>query len=120
MKPIDPIMVSLLWLGIEDYTGLWEALAEVREACPELTREEAEVETARLILDLRRAQFIRLAMWEEPASERPLSELRVEEVEQLVMDGQWWSAPQVNGTRSIRFHTTDAGFATYQQCVGWD
>lgn len=120
MKPTDQTAVSLLWLGIEDYTGLWEALAEVHRAYPDLTREEAEVETARLILELGRAQLIRLAMCEEPVSERSLSELPVEDVEQLVMDSQWWSAPQENGVRSIRYHTTDAGFVAYRQRIGWD
>ncbi|MFG1653891.1 hypothetical protein ACGFIE_28555 [Micromonospora sp. NPDC049275] len=56
----------LLWLGIEDYTGLRQALAEVRGDSEPRTTDEALAQARRAVESLLAAGFVELFRCREP------------------------------------------------------
>lgn len=107
----DEIKRTLLWLGIEDYSGLWEAVWELNTRAPEEETSNAAL-ARRSLQDYLRQGWIELFECEEPEGDlRQLSTTAA--MAALQRDGAWKEpAP---GTRSIRFSTTPKGESAYAE-----
>ncbi|MEE2521985.1 hypothetical protein V1639_07695 [Pseudarthrobacter sp. J75] len=103
-------MKSILWLAIEDYSGLWEAVWQLRTYNPE-TAADVLIERAKTVLELLFAGgFIRFFRCQEPYGQ--LSEMKDTEVAEILSDPRYWEEPAVDSV-SIRFGTTSLGQEKY-------
>jgi hypothetical protein len=122
MKVDSPLVASLLWLGDEDYTGLWEAVAEVRAHRSGSTPAEVRTATAELILALANSGMIEIFACREPVEDETASRLsRPQYEESLAQESRWNPLPireLASGVDSIRYATTDLGLAAYQDFYG--
>lgn len=114
-------VASLLWLGFEDYTGLWEAVAEVRSYHPEMTSVEVQREAAKVIRELANAGMIEIYICHEPVEDETASRLTRRQYEVLLSDVNRWNPLPVSESdieiESVRYATTDSGLAAYRRLV---
>lgn len=104
-----PLEEALLWLGAEDYTGLWEALWEVRGRLPQLPVAEARARTADAFFALHERGFVRLCLCHEPLGNDPLELIEATDVQATLDRDRSWKPPGREGVESIRYFTTDSG-----------
>jgi hypothetical protein len=100
---------ALLWLGTEDYTGLWEAALEVRRTDPDMAPDAARRMAAEELLSLIRRGWIALYMCKEPVEKGKVTEVPPADHEQTLGDGRWWEPPQTAGGVTVRYLTTESG-----------
>ncbi|WP_330465498.1 hypothetical protein [Micromonospora zamorensis] len=115
---MDTLERNLLWLGIEDYTGLWDAVAEARGDGEPRSTHDALVQARRAIEFMLAADFAELFRCPEPLNNDTVELVSAEEQSAILNAGSSWVVPEEGGT-SIRFATTDRGFAAYQKETGW-
>ncbi|MGC4867816.1 hypothetical protein ACLQ3B_20570 [Micromonospora sp. DT53] len=115
---MDALERSLLWLGIEDYTGLWQAVAEARGDREPRTAHDALVRARRTIESLLAADFVELFRCPEPLANETVERVPAEEQPGILGANGSWAVPEEGGV-SVRYATTDRGFAVYQKEVGW-
>jgi hypothetical protein len=99
---MDTLERDLLWLGIEDYTGLWQAAAEARADAGPCSIHEAREQARRIIES------------QEPLNNETVEIVPPKRQSALLGEEASWTAPEEGG-RSLRFATTDKGFAAYQE-----
>jgi hypothetical protein len=115
---MDTLERDLLWLGIEDYTGLWQAAVEVRAALGPCSVREAQDRARRMIESLLHRGLIELFLCQEPLDNETVEVVPLEKLSAVLGSEASWSAPEEGG-KSLRFATTDKGFAAYQKETGW-
>lgn len=111
---MSPVVRALLWLGVEDYTGLWEAVAEVRAANRLLGSRQARRQTAKLLSDLARRGWIELYICVEPLDDA-ISQVPAEQVDEVLEREDSWEPPIESGSKSVRFATTERGESAYEE-----
>lgn len=83
---MDDLTASLLWLGIEDSTGLWDARAEVAQAKPDCRPEDVTKAARALILDLVDQGLIEVRVGDDAVSEDSAIPVRAESLESVMAD----------------------------------
>jgi hypothetical protein len=100
----------ILWLAMEDYAGLWEAVWQLR-ALDSGAESDALVGRARASLrELLARDLVALYLCQEPYGE--VVEVRAGEVDALLSSDESWREPAANAV-SIRFGATPAGQEAY-------
>jgi hypothetical protein len=115
---MDALERNLLWLGAEDYTGLWQAVVEPRDDADLCSIHAAREQARRAIDSLLARGFVELFVCQEPLDNGTV-EIVPPGKQSVILDEQAsWTAPGEGG-KSLRFATTDQGFAAYQKETGW-
>lgn len=102
---------ALLWLGIEDYGGLWEAIWQLKSLDPTKPEPEIRIAAERILRQLAaRGDVMLFRARGEDQKLTPIPSGEVAAV--LARDGNW-IAPTLDAT-SVRFGTTPFGEATHE------
>jgi hypothetical protein len=104
---------------LEDYTGLWDAAAEVEKIHPEVSKWQTRRDAAAALSHLAAQRWISLYRCEEPLGRNTLQELPTDQSDSALSVGPHWAPPSV-GVTSIRFLTTDSGKAAYESVAAAD
>jgi hypothetical protein len=104
-------MKAILWLAVEDYSGLWEAVWQLRSLHPEFHKDVLTEQASSAVSNLLGRGLIRLYRCQEPDGK--LSLVRSPEDSKLLESPQNWEEP-TRGATSIRFGATPAGEAAYE------
>ena len=106
----EELVRPLLWLGIEDYAGLWEAVWELNTRRPEQPEPANRLIAERILRELLDAGHIRLFKSPEPYGD--VASIPLHEAEAALGRCENWAEPRPNGV-SVRFSTTPSGEALY-------
>lgn len=98
----------LLWLSIEDYSGLWEAVWELRPLHPDLDAEVLREHARRELLRLAEQDLVQFYRSVEPDGD--ITDIDRQEVARILGEDRNWDEPTA-GSVSIRFGATPAGYA---------
>ena len=104
------LLMHALWLGIEDFSGLWEVEWELN------VRHEAgrggvnRVAALGLVFELYERGWVELFRCQEPYG--ALDVVPRDEVRGLLVSAASWEEPTAHGV-SVRFGTTEAGTTAY-------
>jgi hypothetical protein len=115
---MDELERDLLWLGVEDYTGLWQAVAEARAETEAYSLSEERRQARRAIDSLLSRGFIELFVCQEPLNNETVEIVPPERQSAVLDDAASWEDPEEGG-KSVRFATTERGFAAYRKETGW-
>ena len=99
---------AILWLAIEDYSGLWEAVWELRTDHPEVGAAVLADRARDHLVDLIDRGLVRLYRCQEPYGD--LAEIEDHEVGEVLATAENWFEPGP-GSVSIRFGATASGEA---------
>lgn len=113
---MDELERDLLWLGVEDYTGLWQAVAEAHAATYSISEDLRQ--TRRTIDSLLSRGLIELFVCQEPLNNETVEIVPPERQSAVLDEVASWKAPEEGG-KSVRFATTEQGFAAYRKETGW-
>jgi hypothetical protein len=104
------LLPIVLWLAIEDYSGLWEVVWELNTRFPgnDPSNRRRARETVRVLLD---RGLLDLYWSQEPLGD-PVR-ISAEEAQALLDDDRFWEEP-VAGGRSVRIGATEAGEEAYE------
>jgi hypothetical protein len=117
MRRDDEVTRALLWLGIEDYAGLWEAVWELNTQRPHVPESENRRIAAQALRELLDAGQITLFRSREPYEDvRPIP---TDEAEAVLASAESWVEP-APGATSIRFSATESGEAAYNDMTRSD
>lgn len=97
---------ALLWLAIEDYAGLWEAMWELRPLHPDADDGELRERSRRELGDLIDRGLVELYLFREPTDDMWPADAG--EVDALLDADANWMLPE-GDTVSVRFSATTAG-----------
>ncbi|MFI6939465.1 hypothetical protein ACIBI4_09350 [Streptomyces sp. NPDC050418] len=109
---------TLLWLGVEDYTGLWEAALEASAVGGPCSPPEVQERARRTIESLLVSGFIELFACREPMNNDGVRIVSPDHWAEILGRETCWTSPEPGG-ESIRFASTDRGFAAYREVTGW-
>lgn len=115
---MDDLERNLLWLGVEDYTGLWQALAEARDDTGQRPPSETQRRVRQIVDSLLAEELIELFVCQEPLNNETVEIVPPERCFAVLEKAMSWRPPE-EGSKSIRFATTEKGFAAYRKEVGW-
>ncbi|WP_308797704.1 hypothetical protein [Agromyces silvae] len=101
---------ALLWLGIEDYSGLWEAVWQLKSLHPNALERELAVRARSILIDLLKSDLVALYHCQEPYG--ALAAIDAELAVGLLTDERAWEAPEANAV-SIRYSATPSGEDLY-------
>jgi hypothetical protein len=104
---------ALLWLGVEDYTGLWEAAAEAGKFALSPSRWDACRTASAALTDMVANRWITLYRCEEPLDSDRVAVIPADQVESALSLGPLWDAPGAEAGFSVRYLTTDDGRSAY-------
>ena len=105
MKEPD-ILNDILWLAIEDVSGLWEVLWDLKSHYPTMPENERKAISLHTVRELIQRKWIELYSCKEPGGEP--KKLPDESVDTTLIDPRNWQEPKP-GIISIRIGATDAG-----------
>lgn len=97
---------AILWLAIEDYSGLWEAAWQLQTDHPDFDSAHAATRAKTVVNELLERGFVRLYRCQEPYGE--LSVVDNEQVHDVLAEPANWVEPEPE-SMSIRFGVTPAG-----------
>lgn len=108
---INTTLKHILWLAIEDYAGLWEAVWEINAHYEdELSPTERFQLAQQVIHEAVAQQWIELFWCQEPYGE--LWPVEPVEYAQVLADLKYWDAPE-DAVISVRISATPAGQQKY-------
>lgn len=110
---MNAIERSLIWLGVEDYTGLWDASFEARSAPGVHSIEDARQYARQVVESLLARGWIELYICQEPLSNDSVELVAAEDRSRVLENDESWEVPESLG-KSVRFATTDEGLAVYR------
>ena len=102
-------MRKRLWLGIEDYSGLWEVVRELNTIHPEGRGGINEAAAQGAMIDALQRGWVRLHWSTEMTGDLEL--IPEEQHLAVALDRASW---EPSGERTIRFETIEAGRAAHQ------
>jgi hypothetical protein len=103
---------TALWQAIEDYSGLWELLWELKTQRPEVDDRQLRSEASAAVADLVLRGLIDLYRCQEPYGQ--LSKIATEEITTVLAEDAVWAEPEKGGI-SVRMGATQAGEETYKE-----
>jgi hypothetical protein len=114
MERDDQLIRVLLWLAIEDYAGLWEAVWELNTRRPETPESENRRAAEQVLRELLGAGHVRLFRSREPYED--VTPISTAQADTVLGQDESWAEPVRDGT-SIRFGATPAGEAAYNELM---
>jgi hypothetical protein len=105
---------DLLWLGIEDFTGLWDA-AFTAQATEGLASLETARDRARSVLESLLAEGLVDLYLFQGLPRNDAVAIAHERRSALLDDDECWEAPEEEDDASVWFNTTEKGFELYCQ-----
>lgn len=102
---------TLLWAAIEDYSGLWEAVWELRSVHPEMSTKSLEATARGILEELLREGNIDLYWCQEPYGDMTL--VPESEAAGLLAADEAFADPAEDAL-SVRFSATPSGEALYR------
>lgn len=102
---------ATLWLAIEDYSGLWEVVWELKTLRADADEAELQREAAQVVSSLLAHGLIQLYRCEEPYGE--MVQIPTSEASTVLTDLAAWWEPAKNGI-SVRVGATAAGEEAYE------
>jgi hypothetical protein len=102
---------TVLWLAIEDFSGLWEVIWEFRALFPEADEAELKRRAVGDVSDLLLKGLIELYRCEEPYGK--LEKISESEASTVLADMAAWREPEKDGI-SVRMGATSAGEEAYE------
>jgi hypothetical protein len=112
LQPVADLVKDLLWSGIEDFTGLWDAAltAQSAEGLPSLDMARDRV---RSVLESLLAEGL-VDLYEFRGLPRnDATPVAWERRFRLMRDDQFWAAPEDGDDVSVWYDTTEKGFELY-------
>ncbi len=106
---------AILWLAIEDYSGLWEVVWQLRSLRPEDPNDALIQRAKDVVAELLQRNWADLFHCEEPYGK--LSKISPDEAAASLSQASVWEEPKV-GEVSIRIGVTSAGQEAYEQSPG--
>ena len=106
----DDQVRALLWLGLEDYSGLWEALSQLNSLDPTEPERGIRAAAERILRELAATGDVMLFRARQANHE--LTPIPIGEVAAVLARDESWTALPLDGT-SVRYGTTPFGEATY-------
>lgn len=100
------ILNDILWLAIEDISGLWEVLWDLKSHYPTMLGNERHAIALRTVQELINRNWIEVYSCKEPGGEP--HKLAASDFDTILLDAKNWLEP-VPGGISIRIGATDAG-----------
>ncbi|WP_162943632.1 hypothetical protein [Arthrobacter celericrescens] len=97
---------AILWLAIEDYSGLWEAAWQLQADHPDFDSTQTAKRAKSVVNELLERGFVRLYRCQEPYGE--LSVIDNGQVPEVLAEPANWNEPGPESI-SIRFSATPAG-----------
>jgi hypothetical protein len=104
---------DLVWLGVEDYTGLWDASFAARSILEPDSPEDARAYARRALESLLAKGWVELYVCKEPLNNDSVELVSPDERRRVLEADSSWEIPKPFG-RSVRFATTDEGIAANQ------
>lgn len=100
------ILDDVLWLAIEEASGLWEVLWDLKPKYPTVSEEERFAEASKAVSELVSRGWVEVYRSREPSG--ALEPVPPSSVGSLLADRANWEEPR-NGDTSIRIAATDRG-----------
>ena len=117
-ESLNSFELQLLWDGVEDFTGLWQAEALARKLGSDLPgvipRHRARRSLERLVEN---GLVVVYACRGVPTDET-CDQLGLEELPKVLDEGTSWIAPEEGGI-GIWYDTNDDGFDAYRMATDW-
>jgi hypothetical protein len=114
---VNKLTTEILMLGYEDVTGLWEIpWADAEHAGQEETPPRSD--DIELFVGLVRDGYIEVVVGPDWAEFDDGERATPDQVSDTLRDPRVWRSPET-GEHTVRFETTDAGFAEYRKAIGW-
>lgn len=115
MKSLE---LQLLWDGVEDFTGLWQAEALARDSDGDLPGAGHRERARRSLESLVASGLIVVYACRGIPTEETCDQVRPENLAQLLDLDSSWEAPD-EGEIGVWYDTSDDGFAAYKEATGW-
>lgn len=113
MKKLEKdIIKRILFLAIEDYSGLWEVVWEINTNYPYLGDNEKYLIAKRLVSLLFNKGYIKYYWCKEPYGD--IEEIANQETENILNRKDYWEAPE-NNSIAIRIGITKEGEKEYRE-----
>ncbi len=109
---------TVLWLGVEDYTGLWDICLEAAGASKSGTPDEARGRAHRTVASFLADGLIELFVCHGPPTSETIDRVPATHQDAVLDDASSWGMPEEGG-QSFWIATTDRGFAIYKAETGW-
>lgn len=109
---MERLMRSLLWLGVEDYTGLWEAAAEAANSGVPVSTSTARRAGREALSALAAHGWITLHRSPWPVVPDRVEDVPRDRYEQELAVAEHWDPP-TPGRTLVLFSTTDSGRVAY-------
>ncbi|MEV0897182.1 hypothetical protein [Actinoplanes sp. NPDC049802] len=116
---MTPVEKNLVWLGYEDYTGLWQIVLEVQDEEGINSLAEAQRFAKQTVESLLSRGWIELYFTDGPWTNETITAVPPEKRAQVLAADDSWATPVGGGGKLIWFGTTDEGFSAYQEATGW-
>jgi hypothetical protein len=101
----------VLWLAIEDYSGLWEVIWELNAQIPNRESDRTRVLAKRLVYDLLAKGLIQIYQCQEPDGD-PVA-VSADAGKKALEQTEAWEPPRFDGS-SWRIGATDEGERAYR------
>ncbi|GLW35425.1 hypothetical protein [Actinoplanes regularis] len=106
------LVKDLLWSGIEDFTGLWDAAFTAR-ATDEITSPEMARDRARSVLNSLLAEEL-IALYQFRGLPRnDAAPVALERRVEMLHENESWVVPEEENAVSVWYGTTEKGFERY-------
>jgi hypothetical protein len=117
-RMMDDLERNVLWLGIEDYTGLWEAALEAGPDTEPSSFGAVQARARLVIESLLGGGFIELFVFQGLVVSERAELVPPERHASVLGDDDFWKVPEGEGELA-GFAATEQGFAAYKKAVGW-
>src|SRR4051812_48074916 len=110
---MDAIEQTLVWMSVEDYTGLWQVPLEVRGQPGVNSTQEAHSYAHAVLESLLTKGWVDLYICQEPLQNETVRLVPPEDRRGVLDLESSWKIPEPYG-ESVRFGSTDAGLSAYK------
>ena len=104
---------NLVWLGVEDYTGLWDASLVVSGILGAGSIEDAREHARRVVESMLDKGWVELYVCQEPLDNDSIELVPPGDRHRILESDSAWEIPEAFG-KSVRFAATDEGVAAYE------
>lgn len=117
-ESLDTFELQLLWDGVEDFTGLWQAEALARHSDGGVPGVSPRGRARRSLERLAISGLIVIYACRGIPTDKACDQVGLEGLSKLLDIDASWRAPD-EGEVGIWYDTSEEGFATYREATGW-
>lgn len=114
MNAPSDLVKRLLWLGVEDVTGLWDARAEVADAVG-LAGDTARARAAAMLTTMVHAGWVEMLSAADALDDEGLRPVGPDEIATVLAAPSAWCAPDSAASPVVKFATTESGLARLRE-----